>query len=69
MAQQPCGDTIANKPVKCVVYFCHIVFFHNRAVSDQELISCLHDHPRSVTFTTGDSLFVYTQYDENKQHI
>ena len=40
-----------------------------RDISDQELISCLHDQPRSCTFTTGDSLFVYTQYNETEQHI
>ena len=40
-----------------------------RDISDQELISCLHDQPRSCTFTTGDLLFVYTQYNENEQHI
>ena len=40
-----------------------------RDISDQELISCLHDQPRSCTFSTGDLLFVYTQYNENEQHI
>ena len=40
-----------------------------RDISDQELISCLHDQPRSCTFTTGDLLFVYTQYNENEQNI
>ena len=42
---------------------------HSRDISDQELISCLHDQPRSCAFTTGDSLFVYTQYNETEQHI
>ena len=41
----------------------------SRDISDQALISCLHDQPRSCTFTTGDLLFVYTQYNENEQHI
>ena len=40
-----------------------------RDISDQELISCLHDQPRLCTFTTGDLLLVYTQYNENEQHI
>ena len=40
-----------------------------RDISDQELISCLHDQPRSCTFSTGDLLFVYTQLNENEQHI
>ena len=42
-----------------------------RDISDQGLISCLHDQPRSGTFnfTTGDLLFVYTQYDKNEEHI
>ena len=40
-----------------------------RDIADQGLISCLHDQPRSGTFTTGDLLFVYTQYDENQEHI
>ena len=41
---------------------------HTRDISDQELTSCLHDQPRSCTFSTGDLLFVYTQYNEN-EHI
>ena len=40
----------------------HLIY---RDISDQELISCLHDQPRSGTFTSGDLLFVYTQYDDN----
>ena len=43
--------------------------YTSRDISDQELISCLHDQPRSCTFSTGDLLFVYTQYNENEQHI
>ena len=41
----------------------------SRDISHQEMISCLHDQPRSCTFSTGDLLFVYTQYNENEQHI
>ena len=48
-------------------YLTHVHFYQlikkylNRDISDQELISCLHDQPRSGTFTTGGLLFVYTR--------